>query len=184
MLTRKSKYGLKALLLMAREHGRGAIPASEIAAREQIPEKFLQLILLELTRRGIVLSRRGHGGGYQLARRPAAIDFGEVVRALDGPLALTPCVSLTAYRRCDECADERLCGIRFVMKTVRDSTSRILEGASLAKVNRAVDGVNRQRARPAVARRAEAGRRAGGQAARREGGQASGRKGGKEGRRS
>ena len=171
MLTRKSKYGLKALLLMAREYDRGAIPASEIAAREQIPEKFLQLILLELKRRGIVLSRRGHGGGYQLARRPAAIDFGEVLRALDGPLALTPCVSLTAYQRCDECADEQLCGIRFVMKTVRDSTARILEGASLAKVNRAVDRVN-------------AGRRKGGKPEWRPGRRADTREGGKSGTRS
>jgi Rrf2 family protein len=156
VLTRKSKYGLKALLLMARDYDRGPILASEMAGREQIPEKFLQSILLELTRRGIVRSRRGHGGGYRLARDPAAIDFGEVVRALDGPLALTPCVSLTAYQRCDECADEQLCGIRLVMKAVRDSTARILEGASLAKVNRAVDRVKRPRAGHAGARRAKA----------------------------
>ncbi len=118
-----------------------------------------------------MLSRRGHGGGYQLARRPAAIDFGEVLRALDGPLALTPCVSLTAYQRCDECADEQVCGIRFVMKTVRDSTARILEGASLAKVNRAVDSWNAGRRKggkpaiggPAVGRtRGQAGRQGGG----------------------
>jgi Rrf2 family protein len=147
VLTRKSKYGLKALLLLAREHARGPILASEIAARELIPEKFLQLILLELTRRGIVRSRRGPGGGYQLARDPGAIDFGEVVRALDGPLALTPCVSQTAYQRCDECADEQLCGIRLVMKAVRDSTARILEGANLKGVNRAVDRANPARAR-------------------------------------
>jgi Rrf2 family protein len=159
VLTRKSKYGLKALLLLAREYGRGPILASEIAGREQIPEKFLQLILLELRRRGIVRSRRGHGGGYHLGRDPAAIDMGEVIRVLDGPLALTPCVSQTAYQRCDECADEQLCGIRLVMKTVRDSTARILEGASLAAVNRAVDRVSRPRARRAVARRVKAGGR-------------------------
>jgi Rrf2 family protein len=144
VLTRKSKYGLKALLLMAREYDRGPILASEIAGREQIPEKYLQLILLELKRRGILRSRRGQGGGYRLARDPATVDFGEVIRALDGPLALTPCVSQTAYQRCDECADEQRCGIRLVMKTVRDSTARILEGASLAGVNRAVDRVNRR----------------------------------------
>jgi Rrf2 family protein len=144
VLTRKSKYGLKALLLLAREYGRGAILASDIAAREGIPEKFLQGILLELRRRGIVRSRRGQGGGYQLARDPAAINFGEVLRAIDGPLALTPCVSQTAYQRCDECADEQLCGIRLVMKDVRDETARILEGASLTGVNRAVDGVGRR----------------------------------------
>ena len=146
MLTRKSKYGLKALLLLAREYDRGSIPASELSEREGIPEKFLQLILLELRRRGIVRSRRGQGGGYQLARDPATINFGEVLRALDGPLALTPCVSQTAYQHCDECADEEQCGIRLVMKDVRDETARILEGASLASVNRAVDrGARRRR---------------------------------------
>lgn len=146
MLTRKSKYGLKSLLLLAREYDRGSIPASELSEREGIPEKFLQLILLELRRRGIVRSRRGQGGGYQLARDPATINFGEVLRALDGPLALTPCVSQTAYQHCDECADEQQCGIRLVMKDVRDETARILEGASLASVNRAVDrGARRRR---------------------------------------
>lgn len=146
MLTRKSKYGLKALLLLAREYDRGSILASELSEREGIPEKFLQLILLELRRRGIVRSRRGPGGGYQLARDPATINFGEVLRALDGPLALTPCVSQTAYQHCDECADEEQCGIRLVMKDVRDETARILEGASLASVNRAVDrGARRRR---------------------------------------
>lgn len=145
MLTRKSKYGLKALLLLAREYDRGSILASELSEREGIPEKFLQLILLELRRRGIVRSRRGQGGGYQLARDPATINFGEVLRALDGPLALTPCVSQTAYQHCDECADEEQCGIRLVMKDVRDETARILEGASLASVNRAVDRKARRR---------------------------------------
>jgi Rrf2 family protein len=143
VLTRKSKYGLKALLLLAREHDRGPILASELAEREGIPEKFLQGILLELKRRGLVRSKRGHGGGYQLARDPAAINFGEIIRTLEGPLALTPCVSQTAYHRCDECADERSCGIRLVMKIVRDETSRILEGSNLAAVNGAVDGIPR-----------------------------------------
>jgi Rrf2 family protein len=137
VLTRKSKYGLKALLLLAREHGRGPVLASEIAEREGIPEKFLQLILLDLRHRGLVRAKRGHGGGYQLARDPAAINFGEVIRTLDGPLALTPCVSQTAYQRCDECPDERTCGVRLVMKKVRDETARILEGANLRSVERA-----------------------------------------------
>lgn len=142
MLTRKSKYGLKALLLLAREYERGPILASELARREGIPEKFLQAILLELKRRGIVRSKRGQGGGYQLARDPAAVNFGEVIRVLEGPLALTPCVSQTAYQRCDECPDEHSCGVRLVMKVVRDETARILEGASLATVNSAVDAID------------------------------------------
>jgi Rrf2 family protein len=154
VLTRKSKYGLKALLLLAREHDRGALSAAEIAARERIPEKFLQGILLDLCRRGIVRSKRGAGGGYRLAREPAAINFGEVIRLLEGPLALTPCVSQTAYHRCDECADERGCGIRLVMKEVRDQTARILEGASLAGVNRSVDAGVRAAVKKARPRRA------------------------------
>ena len=145
VLTRKSKYGLKALLLLAREYHRGPILASEVSAREGIPEKFLQGILLDLRRRGIVSSRRGQGGGYRLARDPATINVGEVLRVLDGPLALTPCVIQTAYHRCDECADERRCGIRLVMKDVRDETARILEGASLSGINAAVDRVSRRR---------------------------------------
>ncbi len=139
MLTRKSKYGLKALLALARDYQRGPVLASELATREGIPEKFLQGILLELRRRGIVTSKRGQGGGYQLARAPGSVNFGEVIRVLEGPLALTPCVSQTAYHRCDECPDEWTCGVRLVMKAVRDETARILEGSSLAKVNEAVD---------------------------------------------
>ncbi len=141
MLTRKSKYGLKALLVLAREYDRGPILASDLAEREGIPEKFLQGILLELKRRGIVRSKRGLGGGYQLARDPAGVNFGEVIRVLEGPLALTPCVSQTAYHRCDECLDERTCGVRLVMKVVRDETARILEGSTLAVVNKAVDAL-------------------------------------------
>ncbi len=139
VLTRKSKYGLKALLVLAREYQRGPVLASELAAREAIPEKVLQGILLDLRRRGIVRSKRGQGGGYQLARDPSSVNFGEVIRVLEGPLALTPCVSQTAYQRCEECADERTCGVRLVMKSVRDETARILEGASLADVNQALD---------------------------------------------
>jgi Rrf2 family protein len=141
VLTRKSKYGLKALLVLAKEYQRGPILASELAERERIPEKFLQGILLDLKRRGIVRSKRGQGGGYQLARDPAGVNFGEVIRALEGPLALTPCVSLTAYQRCEECIDEGTCGVRLVMKVVRDETARILEGSTLAVVNDAVNAL-------------------------------------------
>ena len=86
-------------------------------------------------RRGIVRSKRGQGGGYQLARDPATVNFGEVIRVLEGPLALTPCVSQTAYRRCDECPDEGACGVRLAMKKVRDATARILDNTTLAGLN-------------------------------------------------
>jgi Rrf2 family protein len=134
----KSKYGLKALLLLAREHDRGPVLISELAARERIPRKFLELILLDLKRRGIVQSRKGPGGGYQLGRSPERISVGEVIRILDGPLALLPCVSQTAYMPCDECVSERDCGVRRVFKAVRDETARILDGATLASASAAI----------------------------------------------
>lgn len=135
MLSRKSKYGLKALLVLAREAGRGPVLISALADREAIPKKFLEAILLELKRHGLVHSRKGKGGGYFLGRRPAEITFGQVIRVLDGPLAAVPCVSQTAYMRCAECLDEATCGVRLAMKEVRDATAEILDHTTLADVN-------------------------------------------------
>src|SRR6187399_1254182 len=131
MLSKKAKYGLHALGMLAQEYGNGPTLISDIAASEHIPHKFLELILLELKRKGILLSKKGKGGGYALSRPPSQITVGEVIRALDGPLALLPCVSQTAYRRCDECVDELACGIRYVMKDVREATAAILDGTTL-----------------------------------------------------
>jgi Rrf2 family protein len=105
---------------------------AEIAASEKIPQKFLEAILLELKKEGFLESRKGKGGGYSLGRAPEAITLGAVVRKMEGPLALLPCVSQTAYRRCDECTDERTCGLRMAMKDVRDRTAEILDGTTLA----------------------------------------------------
>jgi Rrf2 family protein len=135
VLSRKSKYGLKALLVLAREAGHGPILISELASREAIPKKFLEAILLELKRHGVVQSRKGKGGGYFLRREAADITFGEVIRVLEGPLAMVPCVSETAYTKCAECLDEQTCGVRLAMKDVRDATARILDHATLADVN-------------------------------------------------
>jgi Rrf2 family protein len=132
MLSKKSKYGLKALLLLAREHDRGPVLISELADRERIPKKFLELILLDLKHHGILQSRKGPGGGYQLGRSPDRISLGEVIRILEGPLALLPCVSQMAYMPCEECESERDCAVRRVFKTVRDETARILDGTTLA----------------------------------------------------
>ena len=134
MLSMKAKYGLRALTVLAREYGKGPVLIGDLAKRERIPHKFLELILLDLKKKGILQSKKGKGGGYLLMRPPSATSVGEVVRALDGPLALLPCVSQTAYRRCDECPDEETCGIRSVMKEVRDSTASILDGTSLADI--------------------------------------------------
>ena len=136
MLTKKSKYGLKALILLTRDRARGPLSIAELAERERIPKKFLELILLDLKRRGILQSRKGPGGGYLLGRAPDQISLGEVIRILDGPLALVPCVSQTAYVPCQECESERDCVVRRVFKAVRDETSRILDGTTLAAASR------------------------------------------------
>jgi Rrf2 family protein len=136
VLSRKSKYGLKALLVLAQHAGRGPVLISELAGRDAIPKKFLEAILLELKRHGVVQSRKGTGGGYFLRRTPAEITFGEVIRVLDGPLAAVPCVSQMAYMKCIECVDEQTCGVRLAMKEVRDATAHILDNTTLADVNK------------------------------------------------
>ena len=147
MLSRKAKYGLKALLALAEHANQGPVLISELATRDAIPKKFLEGILLELRRRGLVESKKGRGGGYFLRRKPEEITFSDVIRALDGPLAAVPCVSQTAYMKCVECVDEETCGVRFAMKEVRDATARILDGTTLADINGQVARTARRRAR-------------------------------------
>ncbi len=139
MLSKKTKYALKALLALAKEYGHGPMLISGLARREGIPKKFLEQILLELKNKGILRSVRGKGGGYMLGKPPEVITFGEVVRLMEGPLAPLPCTSHSSYRRCEECGDEEACGIRSVMKEVRDETSRILDRNSLANVLKEVE---------------------------------------------
>jgi Rrf2 family protein len=135
MLSRKSKYGLKALLLLAQQKNRAPVLVSELADRDAIPKKFLEAILLDLKRHGLVQSKKGKGGGYYLRRSPDEITVGNVIRVLEGPLALVPCVSQTAYTKCSDCIDEATCGVRLVMKEVRDATAQILDHTSLAEIN-------------------------------------------------
>ncbi len=139
MLSRKAKYALKATLMLAREHGQGPVLISEIAQKEKIPKKFLELILLDLKNHGILQSKKGKGGGYFLGKSPESITFGAVVRIMDGPLALIPCVSLTAYRKCDDCIDEKTCGIWLIMQEVRDNTARVLDGTTIRDVLNRLD---------------------------------------------
>jgi len=143
MLSNKTKYALKALLVLAKEYGQGPVLISDIAQREDIPRKFLELILLELKNQGILQSKKGKGGGYSLARAPHTVSVGHVIRILDGPIAPLPCVSRTAYRRCAECRDERTCGIRMVMKDVRDATANIIDATTLGDVLKRVELVVR-----------------------------------------
>jgi Rrf2 family protein len=139
MLTHKSKYAIKALLVLAKEFGQGPVLISEVSRREAIPRKFLELILLELKNEGLLGSKKGKGGGYFLAQAPHSIHVGDVLRALDGPLAMTSCASQTGYRRCEECIDERTCGVRLVMKEVRDATAKILDATSLTDILKRIE---------------------------------------------
>jgi len=133
MLSQKCKYALQALMVLAKENSDNLLLVSEIAERENLPKKFLEAILLELNRNGIVRSRRGRGGGYALAKPADLITFGQVVRIMDGALAPLACVSVNYYRRCDECKDEQACDVRRVMRRVRDAIASELDGTSLAK---------------------------------------------------
>ncbi len=133
-LSKKSEYGLRALLELALAHGKATLQRQEIAARQHIPVEFLEQILLMLKRAGLVSSRRGMKGGYALIKQPKDITLGQVIRILDGPLAPISCVSKTAYQKCNDCpyADTPRCPVQQAMGTVRDAIAGILDHYSLA----------------------------------------------------
>jgi Rrf2 family protein len=136
MLSKRSKYAIKALLALA-DHERGEpVRIADLAQEEQIPPKFLELILLGLKNQGILQSRKGKGGGYLLARDPGDIYLGQIVRMFDGPLAPVPCASQTAYVACADCPNEAVCGVHLAMKAVRDATAKVLDGTSIASLRR------------------------------------------------
>jgi len=132
MISKKTKYALNALVYLARRQHKSPILISEIAENERIPQKFLEQILLGLKNNGILQSKKGKGGGYFLSRPAQEIMLGKVIRIFDGPLAPVSCVSQTAYMKCAECRDDSCCGIRMVMKDVREAISNILDKTSLA----------------------------------------------------
>lgn len=140
MLSKKAKYAIRALLHLAERRGRGPIQIKDIAEAERLPRKFLEAILVDLKAAGLLRSRAGRSGGYELIRTTKDVNLGQVIRAIDGPLAPIPCVSQMAYARCDDCIEERTCLIRFVMKDVRDATAGILEKTTL-------DGLLKQKER-------------------------------------
>lgn len=123
---------MRAMLLLAKQSTEsGPLPMSVIAKEAQVPRKFLEIILTELREAGMVTSHRGKLGGFTLAKPPHIISLGDIIRKMEGPLALVPCVSHTAYKRCKDCKDEASCAIRRAMMVVRDDTARILDGTSL-----------------------------------------------------
>ncbi|WP_027389503.1 RrF2 family transcriptional regulator [Chrysiogenes arsenatis] len=134
MFSKKTKYGLLAMIALSRRYGSGPVLISELAEEENIPKKFLELILLSLKNASVLASRKGKGGGYYLAKTPEEITVGDIITILEGPLAPMPCVSVTAYEKCPECGDEGSCGIRLVMKDVRDAMADILDSTTLREV--------------------------------------------------
>lgn len=144
MISKKTKYGLKALVYLARRYEKGPVLIADLARDERIPKKFLEAILLALKNNGILHSKKGKGGGYYLGRHPKTITFGQAIRVMEGPLAPVPCVSESSYAACTECDNEVTCGIRLVMKDVRDSMAEILDGTSLADVLERIDSAREQ----------------------------------------
>jgi len=132
MLTAKGKYSLKALACLAKLGPEATMPALEIAAANDIPKKFLDVILGDLRNAGVVHSRKGPGGGYRLARAPSEIKIGQVIRAIDGPLAPLACASRTAYLPCRDCKDVKGCNVRLLMTQVRDAMSEVLDRVTVA----------------------------------------------------
>lgn len=131
VLTAKTRYGLKAMIHLAETYSESWTQGADIARSQHIPKKFLDSILQELKIGGLLHSKKGKGGGYFLARPPAKIALGEIIRVLDGPIAPIACASRLNYRPCSDCHDESLCKIRSVMLRVRESTAAVLDNTNL-----------------------------------------------------
>jgi Rrf2 family protein len=144
MMTMKTKYALKALSQLASAPPGEPMLIADIAEREGIPRKFLEAILAELKQHGFLRSRKGRGGGYALARNADTITVASIVRVLDGPLAPVPCLSRTAYQRCEGCREEATCGIRLVMRDAHAAMVQVLEGTTLADMVRRSQDANRE----------------------------------------
>lgn len=134
MLSKRAKYALNALVELAKAQEEGPLSAAVLATRANVPAKFLEAILVDLRKAGIIASHKGRKGGHELRRPPGEITAVEVLRLFDGAIALVPCATHTYYERCEECTDEAVCGIRDMFLEVRTETVRILKGATLAGI--------------------------------------------------
>jgi len=132
MISQKAKYAVKALAYLAQRTPGDTVQIEEIAESAAIPRKFLEHILLDLKRKGIVASRRGRAGGYVLIKQPAELSIGSILRAIDGPMAPVPCISRTAYRRCPDCTDEKTCVVRNLFADAYSATLLLMDGTTLA----------------------------------------------------
>ena len=132
MLSQKTRYSIRALQHLADRYGEGYVPLGEIAAAQNIPAKFLTVILAGFARDGIVMTQRGRDGGYALALPPVDIRYGDIVRLTRGSLALVPCASRYAHEKCANCLAEDECRLRALMLRVRDETATVLDRITLA----------------------------------------------------
>jgi Rrf2 family protein len=151
MLSSKAKYALRASVFLSERHrDQTWVLTADIADSEAIPKKFLEAILVELRDHGIVDSHRGRYGGYRLAHPPSRIAVGDIIRIIDGPLALTPCSSRTRYGACADCVDPVICALRPVLQEARDAVASVLDGCTLAQLTR------RRRSKSSALRRSAA----------------------------
>ena len=132
MLSKKTKYGLKALTYLASQKENTPVQIAEIAESENISQKFLESILLSLRKTGFLGSKKGKGGGYYLIKDPKDILMTDVMRILEGPIALVPCVSLNFYEKCDDCPHEATCSVNKLMLKVRDANLEVYRNNTLA----------------------------------------------------
>lgn len=132
MLSQKTRYAIRALQHLADQYGKGPVQLATIAEAQNIPSKFLTVILSELSRVGIVVSQRGRDGGYWLALPPIDIRYGDIIRIMRGSLALVPCASRYAHEKCKNCVEEEECRVRSLMLRVRDETAAVLDRITLA----------------------------------------------------
>src|SRR6476469_8518987 len=133
MLSQKAQYAFRALTYLVHEYQKGPVLISDIAEKKNIPLKFLENILLQLKNAGILESKKGKGGGYYLPNDPAKTTIASVMRIVDGPISMLPCVSLYFYQKCKNC-DEHNCGLQNIMAKVRDATLAVVEGKTLASL--------------------------------------------------
>jgi Rrf2 family protein len=132
MLSQKTRYTIRAFQHLADHWGKGQVQLADIADAQNIPPKFLTVILSEMAREGLLISQRGRDGGYQLALSPIDISYGDLVRLTRGSLALVPCAARNAHEHCKNCLPESECRLRSLMLRVRDDTASILDRITLA----------------------------------------------------
>jgi Rrf2 family protein len=143
-ISKRTQYGLKAMLGLGARYGQGPVLIATLSREESIPIKFLELILLDLKGAGLLESKKGPRGGYQLTRPPSTVTVGSLIRIMEGPLAPLPCASETAFRPCEECQDVESCGTRIVMRQVRDAIAGVLDRTTLADLIRQVESARRK----------------------------------------